>query len=74
METEKIKNLEGEILQLRNVIERKEQELEVMRVNNLFLADLFDGINEEIMVVDKDFIVQDVNRAFLEGYKVSKAD
>ena len=74
MESDRIRILQEEILQLRNVIERKKQELEVMRVNNMFLANLFDGINEEIMVVDKDFIVQDVNRAFLEGYKVSKDD
>jgi two-component system sensor kinase FixL len=74
MEWENIENFKDEILRLREAIGRKEREMEIMRVNNLFLANLFDGINEEIMVVDEDFVVQDVNRAFLEGYCLRKED
>lgn len=43
-------------------------------MTNLFLKTLFDGISEEIMVIDQDFMVNDVNQAFLDRYGLKKRD
>ncbi|MBW2709082.1 MAG: PAS domain S-box protein, partial [Deltaproteobacteria bacterium] len=37
-----------------------------METSEAFLETIFDGISEEIMVVDKNGVIQDVNRVFLE--------
>lgn len=41
---------------------------------NLLLDALFDGISEEIMVVDENGIIQDVNRVFLDECGMRKED
>ena len=63
-----------EIRQLKESLFKKDKELEELKISNLFLATLFDGINEEIMVLDRDFNVTDVNKAFLKRYGLRKSD
>ena len=52
--------------------ERLRAELEALRIQNLFLKTVFDGISEEIMVLDREFTVQDVNQVMLERYGLDK--
>ena len=74
METEREKQLTKEINRLRESLAQKEHEMEHMKVRNLFLETLFDGINEEIMVVDSNFIIQNVNKVFLDHYGLNRED
>jgi two-component system sensor kinase FixL len=74
METEREKQLTKEISLLREILAQKEHEMEQIKVRNLFLETLFNGINEEIMVVNSNFIIQNVNKAFLEHYGLKKED
>ena len=64
---------ENEIERLRAECARLEDELEELRIQNLFLNTVFDGISEEIMVLDRDFTVRDVNRVMLDRYGLDKA-
>ena len=66
--------LTEEISQLREKLASKEKDLENLKINNLFWGALFDGISEEIMVVDSDFNIKDANRAFLMRYGLKKVD
>ena len=50
---------------LRERLLKKEEELETLKTSNLFLGAIFNGISEEIMVVDAEFNVKKVNRTFL---------
>ena len=43
-----------------------------MQTSEAFLETIFDGISEEIMVVDVNGIIQDVNRVFLDERGLSK--
>ena len=65
-------NPEDELERLRRALAEKEQELEDIHIHNLFLNTVFDGISEEIMVIDRDFNVKDVNRVLLERYGLDK--
>jgi two-component system sensor kinase FixL len=58
----------------RQIPAEKEQEAHEMKVSKLFLETLFDGIHEEIMVIDKDFAIRDVNRVFLQNYGLRKEE
>ena len=51
---------------------QSEQENEKMRDRHLFFEALFNGIQEEIMVIDHNFIVQDVNEIFLEHNNLTR--
>jgi len=73
MATEEYKRLVEEINQLRESLEIKDQEMENLKMNNLFLESIFDGISEEIMVVDREYHINDVNKAFLKRYGVRKS-
>jgi len=44
---------------------KKNQHRRDAKTTNLLLGALFDGISEEIMVVDENGIIQDVNKVFL---------
>jgi len=66
--------LTEEIERLRETVSQKEQEIENLKIDNLFLETLFDGINEEILVLDPDFKIKEANRAFLKRYRLKKAD
>ena len=74
METKENNRLVEEINRLRESLSQKDQEIENLRTGNLFPGALFDGINEEIMVVDPDFNIKDANRTFLKRYGLKKAD
>ena len=45
-----------------------------IKTTNLILVALFDGISEEIMVVDENGIIQDVNKVFLNECGMRKED
>jgi two-component system sensor kinase FixL len=66
--------LAEEIEGLRESLVQKDREIEKLKINNLFLGTLFDGISEEILVLDPDFNIKDVNRAFLKRYGVRKSE
>ena len=66
--------LTEEIGRLRETVSQKEQEIENLKIDNLFLETLFDGINEEILVLDPDFTIKDANKAFLKRYRLRKSD
>jgi len=61
-----------EIDRLKKSLAEKEREIKELKVKNLFLDTLFNGIDEEIMVLDQDLIINDVNRAFLKRYGLKK--
>ncbi len=52
---------------------RMERRLEELQIENLFLNNVFDGISEEIMVLDRDFTIHNVNRVMLDRYGLEKA-
>ena len=66
--------LTAEINRLKDSLARKDREIEKMKVSGIFLETLFDGIGEEIMVIDPSFIIQDVNRVFLDKYGLKRED
>ncbi|MEE9610695.1 MAG: PAS domain-containing protein, partial [Desulfatiglandales bacterium] len=66
--------LSEELRLLKEGLIKKDKEIEGLKISNLFLGTLFDGISEEIMVLDPDFNVTDVNRAFLKRYGFKKSD
>ena len=62
-----------EIERLREALEERDREIERLRIHNLFLNTVFDGISEEILVLDRDFNVRDANRIMLERYGLEKS-
>jgi two-component system sensor kinase FixL len=64
--------LKAEIDRLRKRVARKEKEIEKLKVDSVFLRTIYDGINEEIMVMDGGYTVLDVNRVFLSSHGVSR--
>ena len=65
---------ENEIQRLKNLLTRKNREIKQLKKINLSLSSIYDGISEEIMVIDQDFSITDVNRAFLEKCGLNKKD
>lgn len=65
-------SLEAEIVRLRHRLALAETEIERTARGHRLLKTLFDGILDEIMVIDSSYIVQDVNRAFLESCGLGK--
>ncbi len=63
-----------EINRLKNRLAKKNLEIKQLKRTNLFLNSLFNGINEEIMVIDQNFVLNDVNRAFLNRCNLTKKD
>ena len=72
MEIKKQNELVSEVERLKKKLKKKEKRLRELRVNNLFLESLFNGINEEIMVVDNDYNIVNVNNIFLSRYGMKK--
>ncbi len=66
-DTSKIENLESRL-------GKKNREIRELKKINMFLNSLYDGISEEIMVIDQDFIINDANRAFLDKCGLGKKD
>jgi len=56
------------------VIMQETQQGKDLKTSELFLVALFDGISEEIMVVDENGIIQDVNKVFLDECGLKKED
>lgn len=73
MDTEEYTQFSEEINLLREQLARKDQEIENLKTTNLFLGTIFDGISEEIMVLDRDFNINDVNKTFLKRHGLRKA-
>jgi two-component system sensor kinase FixL len=59
---------------LRQTLAQKDREIDHLKIRNLFLGELFDGISEEIMVVNPEFTIVDVNKTFLKRYGVKRAN
>lgn len=64
----------GEINRLKNRLAKRNREIKELKKINLFLGSLFDGISEEIMVIDQNYVINDVNRAFLGRCNLNKKD
>ena len=56
------------------IIVQENQQKRGIKALNLLLNALFDGISEEIMVVDENGIIEDVNRVFLDECGMRKED
>ena len=74
MVNEAKKDQTKEISRLKNRLVKKNREIKELKKTNLFLGSLFDGISEEIMVIDQDYIINDVNKAFLGRCNLKKKD
>jgi two-component system sensor kinase FixL len=74
MTNEKEKDLEQQFDRLKTRLSKKNREIKELKIANLFFESLFDGISEEIVVIDQDFTIINVNKAFLEKYKLNKKD
>jgi len=65
---------EKEIERLKNKLAGKKKEIKKLQTTNLFMETLFNGISEEIMVIDNNFNINDVNKACLERCRLQKAE
>ena len=74
MDMQTQKQLKEEINRLKDLLARKDREVEEMKVSGFFIETLFDGIEEQIMVIDPEYYIKDVNRAFLDQYGMKKED
>jgi len=57
---------------IKDDLARYEREIAKLKESNLFLETLFNGISEEILVIDQNFLIQDVNTVFLEHHGLKK--
>ncbi|MGD8387534.1 MAG: PAS domain S-box protein, partial [Desulfobacteraceae bacterium] len=73
MDDEHRRKEQEEIQRLRKELAERDQEFEQFRIHNLFLNAVFDGISEEILVLDREFNVRDANRVMLERYGLDKS-
>ena len=74
MEQEDYKRLLEERDLLKERLSHKEQEIENLKLNNLFQGAIFNGISEEIMVVDLDYNIIKVNKTFLMRHGLTKQE
>ncbi len=74
MEKSVEERLRKEISELKDILNVRKNEIEKLEQSNLFFETLFNGINEEIMVIDSEFFIINVNRTFLEHYGLKKED
>jgi two-component system, LuxR family, sensor kinase FixL len=65
---------EREIERLKAKLAAKNKEIKKIKTINLFMESLFNGIDEEIMVIDNDFRINEANKAFLERCGLKKVD
>ncbi len=73
MEHENHTKPKEEIKALRKSLAEKSRDIQKLKIEKLFLETLFDGINEEILVLDPDYNIQDANKAFLKQYGLRKS-
>lgn len=74
MEHEEQIKLAEQIRELQGILAQKDRQIETLKIDNLFLGTLFDGISEEILVLDPDFTIKDANKAFLKRYGMRKSE
>jgi len=74
MGSENTTETKKEIERLKSKLAAKKREIKNLKTTSLFMETLFNGISEEIMVIDNDFHVNEVNRAFLDRCGLKKAD
>jgi two-component system, LuxR family, sensor kinase FixL len=55
-------------------LEKLNREIKALKKTNMFLSSLYDGISEEIIVIDQNFYIIDANRAFLKKAGLEKRD
>lgn len=55
-------------------LEKLSGEIDALKKTNMFLSSLYDGLGEEIIVIDQDFNIIDANRAFLKNAGLVKED
>jgi len=67
-----ISSLTAEIERLKEELAQRENQIQDMKKAYLFLEALFDGIEEEIMIVRPDFTIVEVNRIFLKNCGLEK--
>ncbi len=67
-----VENLEKQVALLKKEIRTKEEETEMLKQRAFFFQNLFDRIEEEIIIINKDFVIQDANKSFLDHYNLSK--
>ncbi len=70
----RVEQLEEEIKSLRNSLAEKEREIEKIKINSVFLENLFEEINEQIMIIDDNYVIHDVNKAFLKHYGLTEEE
>lgn len=74
MEKKQEKPVSRELDRLKKMVAEQMEVIETLKVDNLFLETLFDGIDEEIMVLDADYRVLNVNRSFLERHGIEREE
>lgn len=74
MDPKIVRQMEKEIGHLKESLAQKTLEIEKIKMSSLFLETLFDGIHEEIMVIDEDFVIHNVNKVFIKQYGITKID
>lgn len=74
MEKKQEKAVSREIDRLKRMVAEQKEVIKKLKVDNLFLETLFDGIDEEIMVLGADYRVLNVNRSFLERHGIDKEE
>ncbi len=65
---------ENSIEWLQAELARMEKRVEELQIENLFLNNVFDGISEEILVLDRDFIIHNANSVMLNRYGLKKEE
>lgn len=63
-----------EVDRLKKRLTKKERELKNAQIASLCLGSLFDGMDEEILILDQELMIIDVNQAFLKQYDLIKKD
>ncbi|MBN1849642.1 MAG: PAS domain S-box protein [Deltaproteobacteria bacterium] len=67
-----MEDLTREISRLKKRLAKKERALRDARIISQSLESLFDGVNEEILLLDDQLKIIDANQTFLKRYKLSK--
>jgi len=67
-----VERLEKQVTLLKKQIETQEKEIETLKQKTVFFQNIFNKIEEEVFIVNRDFVVQDANRSFLDHYNLSK--
>jgi two-component system, LuxR family, sensor kinase FixL len=66
--------IQTEIERLKAKIAVKNKEIKKLKTTNLFMESLFNGIDEEIMVMDNNFRINEINKAFLERCGLKRSE